>query len=465
MTSLETKPLNPSISSSAATIQETLLNRDPLEGLSVGSLRSGIVVNPSLQETIQIVLGSTLERIQRGSSTTLNSVTEISKVCSNWILNNLGERDKQVAVKTKDAAGDVGPDTVSLAFSAATPVAAGMSILAIRHAAKLAHEEPERIAEARAKLLIGLADVSLFLGSFAWWTSPVAAVAGSVLLAVKVLNWADKILTKNDEVIDRDKMLKAAQSMSESIIMKPCLNVLLRSIHTLDTNLVNRVNSLKDEFAPNSSEREKALGQKMLTQFHSLYSQYYKDGEQESRDAMCSYLKDTVDSWDLHVITDRKNQVVGGFTCFTQKHPEFGTHLYVEQILPPPNIDPVGNDATWSAIRSLAATLGAKRIWLESRVNETIPSDFNPIDILHAQPALLGQFMGPVGLPGDSSTELLHMSVCNLDPTSSTPTHREYQTVIVDQCTSTWAHPEDPAWKLLMQNPRDDSPLRFKPPQ
>ena len=404
------------------------------------------------------ILRQVLNRIDSTHRGIHESASEVGKAVGNWMYNNLGERYQRMADKAIQQTKDVGPDTASIFIPSATPVAVGVTFLKIRDAANIFHEDPDKGKICRATMALSLADVSTFLYSVSSWTTPMGLLASTVIgNGVKIANALHIVFRpeKPDEPKNRDLLLETASWWAEKPGIKQALNAVLKLTYTLDHGVATSVDSLKENFAPTASQQQKKHGDMLLNKFHELYEEYYPPKQAETNKAMRSYLADQNDTWNIHII-ERDKKVIGGFTGFHQVDPKFGKHLYVEQILPPFEKDPVGNMETWKHIRKVAKEIGARRIWLESPRSEILPEGFKELDVLHAQPSLTGKYTGPVGIDATDPKDQLRMSVLTLDPQDKKPTYREYYDVITMGCTSPWADVNDPAWQLLLKNPRDD---------
>jgi hypothetical protein len=437
-----------------------------------------------------------LNRISEDAGKFYNNTERVLKTCSDWIEAHLGIGNKKAVEKAGVETKKAGLDTAAAFIPGLTPLSVGETLLQIRAAAILAHEKPELRKEARAQLLLGITDVSGAAMGVLAYSNPLA-LAGITLLTtgIKVGNALHNYLRPGNDI-----RVNTASQVAERFGIRQGLDLMLDIIYEVDKGIVNKANNLKDEFAPTAITKERALGERLLSEFHKLYSKTYPDAQVEDIDRMKAYLGKgpEIDSWDIHIVmrgekespdaeksylsrclekvksyfakdgdVDSSDQyqgmkVAGGFTCFTVQHAEFGKQLYVEQVLPLFDVDPVGNMATWAEIRAYAEKIGAKRIWLESPELEPLPKEFKKLAVFHAQPALQGkENFGPVGLDTSDPKNCLKMAVCTLDENILPPTEREYAEIITHGCTSTWANPECPAWKLLLQNPTGDVPLKF----
>jgi hypothetical protein len=448
------------------------------------------------QEFRDSIVIQVLNRIREDAGKFYNNTERVLKTCSDWIEAHLGISNKKAVEKAGVETKKAGLDTAAAFIPVLTPLSVGETLLQIRAAAILAHEKPELRKEARAQLLLCLTDVSGAAMGVLAYSNPLA-LAGITLLTtgIKVGNALHNYLRPGNDV-----RVNTASQVAERFGFRQGLDLMLDIIYEVDKGIVNKANNLKDEFAPTAKTKERALGERLLNEFHKLYSKTYPDAQVEDIDRMKTYLGKgpEIDSWDIHIVmrgekespeaaksylsqcldkvksyfvkgadVDSSDQyqgmkVTGGFTCFTVQHAEFGKQLYVEHVLPLFEIDPVGNMATWAEIRAYAEKIGAKRIWLESPELEPLHKGFKKLDVFHAQPTMQGkENFGPVGLDASDPKNCLKMAVCTLDMNILPPTEREYAEVITHRCTGTWANTECPAWKLLLQNPTRDVSLKF----
>jgi hypothetical protein len=143
----------------------------------------------------------------------------------------------------------------------AEPVNLANGLHEMRQAAHLANLHPERIREARAKLLLGLSEVSSFAYAASSLTHPFGVLAATILTSgVKLLNAAYKIVDFHRASEEKDPMLGGAARIAEMPIMRPALNLLLKAVHHIDTQVTRALDPLKNNFTYSASPRQQRLG-------------------------------------------------------------------------------------------------------------------------------------------------------------------------------------------------------------
>lgn len=170
----------------------------------------------------------------------------------------------------------ISPEALIAMIPLAEPVNLANGLHEMRQAAHLANLHPERIREARAKLLLGLSEVSSFAYAASSLTHPFGVLAATILTSgVKLLNAAYKIVDFHRASEEKDPMLGGAARIAEMPIMRPALNLLLKAVHHIDTQVTRALDPLKNNFTYSASPRQQRLGDKMLEQYVTLHNQCF----------------------------------------------------------------------------------------------------------------------------------------------------------------------------------------------
>lgn len=448
------------------------LNRTAGPTLSVGSraaIVSPVLANLSIRTLRGIgteekshrikVLDGVMNRITGGREQSSRSLRKVI-AATHRVIRKQHKASARVVRRAVNQGGAVAADVASNVLQQLSPLQAALAIREIKNAAILFRTQPDKQKEARVKMLLGLSEIGASLYQVSSISNPIGlAVAFTLTSGVKIANYFSNLTIKGRYKEDKDRLNKIVSRLAENPIVRPLANLMLRLVSKLDLGLSKGVQGLKDNFAKSATEKEKRRGIKLLEQFHKLYSEYYPDAQAEKRETMSKFLADKNDSWNLHTI-EKSGKVIGGFTCFHLEDPRFGKQLYIEQLLPPFHKDALLNATTWEYIRKLAKDSGTNRIWLEIPGSERLPADFKELDILYAQPTLTNKETGPVGLKGrgkEDPVNVLRMSVLTLDESAPGPSYREFWKMIVKGCVADWAPKNDPAWKMLCRNPRNEN--------
>jgi hypothetical protein len=234
-------------------------------------------------------------------------------------------------------ARDVSPEALTAIYSGAEVVSAVRALYEMRRAAILAHRDPERLPEARGKLLLAVADVWAFVYSVSSITHPIVVIGViAVTSGAKLLNAAYKVIASSGGGIAGDPMLSGARKIAEAPVMKQMLNLLLKAVYYLDSRVTGVLDPLRDNFTKGASARERSLGEQLLRQYIKAHNQYLPN-QKLTEDALRKRLTSPDSKEDLCVVKC-SDQVVGGFVCDFESD-ERRKVLYITSVVPPAEAD------------------------------------------------------------------------------------------------------------------------------
>jgi len=288
-----------------------------------------------------------------------------------------GSEDRRAPVESrKNVLGQltsISPEVLAAFIPLAEPVNLANGLHEIRQAASLAHLHPERIREARAKLLIGLSEVSSFAYAASSLTHPFGVLAATILTSgIKLLNAAYKVITRQGASDRKDPMVEGAARVSDMPVMRTALNVLLKVVHTIDNQVARALDPLKNNFSFGVSPRERQLGDKLLDRYVALHNECFPDRE-ISTASLRESLLDPSSEGEVCVVKGGDG-IVGGFSCYLFQEAGRPTILQVSSVVPPKSFNAADHEQVWRAVLEYAEVNGAQYCYLVGDYSETARS-------------------------------------------------------------------------------------------
>jgi hypothetical protein len=257
----------------------------------------------------------------------------------------------------------ISPEALAAFTPLGEPVNLANGLHEMRQAASLAHLHPERIREARAKLLIGLSEVSSFAYAASSLRHPFGVLTATLLTSgIKLLNAAYKVVARKDASDKNDPMVEGAARVSDMPVMRTALNVLLKVVHSIDNQVTRALDPLKNNFSRGVSPKERQLGDKLLDRYVALHNECFPDSE-ISTASLRESLLDPSRGEEICVVR-RGDGIVGGFACYLFKGEGRPTILQVSSVVPTKSLNAADHEQVWAAVFEYAEVNGAQYCYL-----------------------------------------------------------------------------------------------------
>lgn len=263
----------------------------------------------------------------------------------------------------------ISPEALVALMPLAEPVNLANGLHEIRQAAHLAHLHPERIREARAKLLLGLSEVSSFAYAASSLTHPFGVLAATVLTSgIKLLNAAYKVIARHGSSERSDPMVEGAARVSDMPVIRTALNLLLKVVRTIDDQVTSALDPLKNNFSFGVSSRERALGDTLLEKYVALHNECFP-GDEIAAAPLREMLLDPATPGEVCVVK-RGDGIAGGFMCHLYQNEGRPPILSVSSIVPPRSFNAADHEEVWSAVVQYAQVNGAQYCYFADAPSE-----------------------------------------------------------------------------------------------